>query len=283
MDRRPDNQIVGVCRFSYPATGGFNLSDLGAADQIDALYQPERMRRRFAYFEGICLPSFAAQTDPDFRLVVLVGDAMPLRWRRRLRGLRARFPFLEICALEPLGPLQATRRAFRVGASEDLPFVTGFRIDDDDAVATDYVARLRAASDRVLSMGLVSPEAPVAIGFQSGFYWALHEPGLPLFRCRESRPLGQASAMITTYDAKPNIFRWNHTHLLAHVRCWTDPRPPMFLRTIHGGNDSDRSVPQRAERLSRAEGTSVLTERFGLAPRRLRPMLARLHGTTLRP
>ena len=41
------------------------------------------------YFEMICLPSLAAQTDPDFTLVVLIGDAMPIRWRKRLKALRA--------------------------------------------------------------------------------------------------------------------------------------------------------------------------------------------------
>jgi hypothetical protein len=92
MARRPDNQIVGVCRFSYPATGGFKLSDKGQDAVIDALYAPERLRRRFAYFEKICLPSLAAQTDPDFTFVVLMGDAMPIKWRRRLKSLRAEYP-----------------------------------------------------------------------------------------------------------------------------------------------------------------------------------------------
>jgi len=279
MARRPDNQIVGVCRFSYPATGGFRLSAAGQDAIVDALYAPERLHRRFAYFEEICLPSLAAQTDADFTLVALIGDAMPIRWRRRLKALRASYPFLQICAVEPLGPLQATRRAFRIGASEELPFVTGFRLDDDDAVACDYVERLRQTADRLLDAGWATTEMPVAIGFQSGLYWALDKPGLPVFRCSETRPLAQASAMITPFDFRLNIFRWNHAHLLAHVRCWTDPEPDMFLRSVHEGNDSGRSVPARAERLPPAEVARVLRDRFGLAPLRIRPQLARLHGT----
>jgi hypothetical protein len=279
MARRPDNQIVGVCRFSYPATGGFKLSDKGQDAVIDALYAPERLRRRFAYFEKICLPSLAAQTDTDFTFVVLIGDAMPLKWRRRLKALRATFPFLEICAAEPLGPLQATRRAFRIGAAEDVPFVTGFRLDDDDAVPCDYIERLRTTADRVLDAGWADAETLVAISFQSGFYWALDQPGLPLFRFSEARPVGQGSAMVMPYDSQQNIFRWNHAFLPAHVRCWTDPSPGMFLRTLHGGNDSARSVPAKAQRILPAEAATLLRERFGLAPLRIRPQLARLHGT----
>ncbi|KPQ13333.1 MAG: putative rhamnosyl transferase [Rhodobacteraceae bacterium HLUCCO18] len=279
MARRPDNQIVGVCRFSYPAKAGFRLSAEGHDAIVDALYAPERLRRRFAYFEMICLPSLAAQTDPDFTLVVLIGDAMPIRWRKRLKALRATYPFLQICAAEPLGPLQATRRAFRIGAVEDVPFVTGFRLDDDDAVACDYIERLRETSDRLLDAGWATEETPVAIGFQSGIYWALDKPGLPVFRFSEIRPLAQASAMITPFDFRLNIFRWNHAHLLAHVRCWTDPEPDMFVRSVHDGNDSGRTVPKGAERLPPGEAVSVLRDRFGLAPMRIRPQLGRLHGT----
>lgn len=279
MAQRQDNQIVGVCRFSFPATGGFKLSRTGPDGVIEALYAPERMRLRFAYFESICLPSLAAQTDPDFKLVVLTGDAMPVKWRRRLKRLRAAYPFLELCAVEPMGPLQATRRAFRIGATENIPFVTGFRLDDDDAVACDYIERLRATSDQLIEIGWARAETPVAIGFQSGVYWSLNQPGLPLFRHTEARPLGQGSAMITSYDMRHNIYRWNHTYLLARARCWTDPAPDMFLRTLHGGNDSTRTVPVNAELLLPEEAEAVLSARFGLDAQGIRPHLARLHGT----
>jgi hypothetical protein len=280
MGRRTDNQIVGVCRFSYPATGGFRLSTQDAHKVTETLYAPDRLRRRFAIFESVCLPSLAAQTDPDFKLVTLVGDAMPIRWRRRLKSLRGKYPFLDICAVEPTGPLQATRRAFRVGAAEDMPFVTGFRLDDDDAVATDYVERLRSVADTLLDNGWADREMPVAIGFQSGLYWALDQSDLPLFRCSEPRLLGQGSAMVAAYDARVNIFRWNHAYLPAHVRCWTDPAPDMFLRTLHGGNDSARSIPAKAVRLATSEAVPLLRDRFGLAATRIRPHLARLHGTS---
>ncbi len=279
MSRRENNQIVGVCRFSYPATNGFKLSKNDPDVVVEALYDLDRMRRRFAYFESLTLPSLAAQTDDDFKLVVLIGDAMPLKWRRRLKSLRAAYPFLELCAVEPMGPLQATRRAFRIGASQDIPFVTGFRLDDDDALARDYIERLRATSDQLIDIGWATADVPVAIGFQSGVYWSLNQPGLPLFRHTEARPLGQGSAMITAYDMRHNIYRWNHTYLLARARCWTDPEPDMFLRTLHGGNDSTRTVPVNAELLLPEEAEEVLSARFGLDPQGIRPELARLHGT----
>jgi hypothetical protein len=276
MKKRADNQIVGVCRFSYPATRGFKVSADDPADTAEALYDPARMQRRFVYFEHVCLPSLAAQTDGGFTLVALVGDAMPIRWRRRLKSLRERHPFLQICAAEPLGPLQATRRAFRVGADEGVPYVTGFRLDDDDAVSVDFVEKLRRTSDQMLGTGWANAETPGVIAFQTGLFWALDEPGLPVYRHSETRPTGQASAMVTAFDFQHNIFRWNHAHLLAHARCWTDPAADMFVRTLHSGNDSDRTVPKTAERLAEHEARSVLRDRFGLAPNRLAGRLARL-------
>lgn len=275
---RADNQIVGVCRFSYPAMGGFRLSSLEAGALEEALWDPVRMQRRMTLFENVCLPSLAAQTDPDFTLVVLCGDAMPLRWRRRLKALRAAHPFLRICALEPAGPLQATRRAFRAGAREEVPFVTGFRIDDDDALAVDYVERLRVRADAMLDAGWADAETPVAITFQTGLFWALDAPGQPVYRYTETSPPGQASAMVTVFDSQHNIFRWTHTHLAAHVRLWAEPGPEMFVRTLHGGNDSDRRVSRRAERLDEREGATLLRDRFGLAPLRIRPLLGRFLG-----
>ena len=52
-----DNQIVGVCRFSYLGAGGFEASKLDDAALMDLLYDPARMARRFAFFEKLCLPS----------------------------------------------------------------------------------------------------------------------------------------------------------------------------------------------------------------------------------
>ena len=147
------NQIVGVCRFSYLGEGGFEASKLDQDRLADMLYDQSRMNRRFAFFEKLCLPSLAAQTDGDFRLVVLIGSSMPMRFRKRLKGLADQYGFLQICALEPLGPLNATRRAFRRGLDDGADFVTGFRIDDDDAVAIDYIEKTRAVADRLISLG----------------------------------------------------------------------------------------------------------------------------------
>jgi hypothetical protein len=277
MGTRDDNQIIGVCRFSYLGEGGFVTQQQDFEKAAEVLYAIPRMLRRFAYFENICLPSLAAQTDPDFKLVALIGDTMPFRWRKRLKGLMEQYPFLEVCTLEAAGPLNSTRRAFRRGWNERSTYITGFRIDDDDAVAVDYIEKTRAIADQLLSLGWADQDTPAAICFHRGIYWDMARPEEDQFwDFSEKEPLGLASAMITTPEGMSNIYRWNHRRLASQVRCWIDPNDYMFVRTLHGHNDSDRSIPPDARALPAFQARKLFRERFGLSPRKLLPLIQQL-------
>jgi hypothetical protein len=277
MATREDNQIIGVCRFSYLGEGGFQTQHDDPEHAARILYDAPRMQRRFAYFENICLPSLAAQSDQDFRLVVLIGDTMPFRWRKRLKGLMDRYAFLEVCTLEAAGPLNSTRRAFRRGWNGTSPYITGFRIDDDDAVANDYIARTRAIADQLLTLGWADAETPAAICFHRGIYWDMARPEDDQFwDYSEKEPLGLAAAMITTPDGMSNIYRWNHRRLASQVRCWSDPNDHMFIRTLHGHNDSDRTIPPDARAMPAVQAKTLFRERFGLLPLRLQAKIQQM-------
>lgn len=277
MTHRADNQIIGVCRFSYLGEGGFVTQKQDFEVAAGILYAVPRMLRRFAFFENICLPSLAAQTDADFKLVVLIGDTMPFRWRKRLKGLMEQHPFLEICTLEAAGPLNSTRRAYRRAWNGSAPYITGFRIDDDDAVAVDYIEKTRAIADQLLTLGWADEETPAAICFHRGIYWDMARNEEDQFwDFSEKEPLGLASSMITTPEGMANIYRWNHRRLASQVRCWIDPNDYMFVRTLHGHNDSDRSIPPDARALPAWQARKLFRDRFGLSPRKLLPMMQQL-------
>ncbi|KIT15260.1 glycosyltransferase [Jannaschia aquimarina] len=256
------NQIIGVLRFSYPAKEGFSVSGLSETDLEAHLYEPERIARRFEYLETITLPSLAAQTDRDFRCVILTGSTMPFRHRKRLRELEARHDFLKVCVMDRMGALAAAKRSFRRGIVGEPTHVTGFRIDDDDAVATDYIARTRDLADRALAAGLA--DRPTVIAFSRGVYWDMHDPAQPFWDFREAQPLGLACAMITTADLPTCIYRYNHRRLPCHVPTLMEPEGIAFLRTLHGHNDSGRSIPPHAQKIRTRQGRKLLTERFGL-------------------
>lgn len=271
------NKIIGVCRFSYLGNGGFKTLEGGADAAAKVLYDQDRMQRRFAYFEQICLPSLAAQTDADFTLVALIGDTMPARFRKRLKALVEAYPFLRVATLEAAGPLNSTRRAFRRGLDEhETDFITGFRLDDDDAVAVDYIARLRVVSDTLIRLGWATPDVPAAVCFHRGIYWDMKRGGDQFWDYSEPQPLGLASAMIHHPDSPHNIYRWNHRKLAANARCWIDPHEVMFVRTLHNHNDSDRSIPPGAVHLPDWQARKLFRERFGLNPKRLFPAMKQL-------
>jgi hypothetical protein len=47
----------------------------------------------------------------------------------------------------------------------------------------------------------------------------------------------------------------------------------MFVRTLHGHNDSDRSIPPDARVLPAWQAKKLFRERFGLMPNRLQALI----------
>lgn len=259
------NQIIGVMRFSYPAAEGFAVSQMDEAALEAHLYDPDRLEQRFKYLETITLPSLAAQTDMDFRLVILGGTSLPMRWRKRLRALEEETPWIKAVFLDRMGALAAAKRSFRRGTDEGTTHITGFRIDDDDAVSTDYIALTRDRADRAIHAGLA--DQPYALAFSRGIYWNLYDPQQPFHEFREPQPLGLACAMITTADLPTCVYRYNHRRLGCYIPTYMEPGPDyMFLRTLHGHNDSGRSIPPHAVEMATRKGRKLLGERFGLDP-----------------
>lgn len=70
----------------------FNLN-LYARDKHDAPTRTERwLAHRFEVFERYCLPSVAAQTNPNFRWLCLFDAATPAAYRRRIGGYQSVCP-----------------------------------------------------------------------------------------------------------------------------------------------------------------------------------------------
>lgn len=266
------NQIIGVIRFSYPATEGFKVSQLGAAALQDMLYAPARLTARLAYLETLVLPSLAAQTDGDFTCVILAGDTLPGQWQDRLRALTDRFPFAKPVFLERKGPLQAAKSSFRRAVQDDATHVTGFRLDDDDALACDYIEKTRDRADRLIAAGLA--EKPACVAFTSGLYWDLKASQEPFHLFREAYAPSLACAMITAPDMPTCIYRYNHRRIASFIPTYLEPgEQEMFVRTQHETNDSNRSAPPHATPISTPDGLALLTKRFGIDAQAARALM----------
>lgn len=108
-------QTIGICRFSYPAQGGFQIEHSSIKERCEFLYHPARMDERFRFFETICLPGLKAQTDPDFIFLVVIGDSLPDRYQQKLQRLLHSLPQAVLVTRPRAAP------ASHAGGSEAVP------------------------------------------------------------------------------------------------------------------------------------------------------------------
>jgi len=256
-------QVIGLCRFSYPAIGGFQVEHDSLAERIAYLYQPARLEERFRLFEGITLPALRAQSDPDFDLLILVGDSLPAAARTRLDGLIRDLPQARILSRPPAEHrpmmqqlLQETRR------SPALPCLQ-FRMDDDDAVAVDFVARLRALAQDTET--LLRQHRTVGLDFNTGYLGRASATGMDLLEV--TRPLLTAGlGLYVRGGNRQSIMNFGHHKLAQKMPVISINTPAMFLRTHNGFNDARQSGRARPEALLPAtpEEGLLLQERFGI-------------------
>lgn len=230
------NQITGLVRFSYPSLSGFTRAD-GSLEALRArLYDRTRLERRFHLFEGLTLPSLVAQTDPDFGLIILTGDDLPGWAVDRLQAAIAGLADARVLALPAQHHYPATQRALAGVAAPKATHLTTFRLDDDDALDRDHIARMRRRTAGLARF--LDPEQPFVTGSNRGYFLELSAEGNQLYDVAEKLPLGIGLAMTAPVACVDNIFRRNHRLLAQFYNTFTDGETPAFIRTVHDDNDS---------------------------------------------
>lgn len=239
-------QVIGLCRFSYPALGGFQVEHATPEARAAFLYDPVRMDERFATFETMTLPSMRAQTDPDFTLAIVVGDAMPEPLLERLLNLVQDMPQAVIVPRAPGRHRQVMREVINdVRHSGTLPSLQ-FRMDDDDAVGVTFVARLRKAAGQIAP--LLARHRYVAIDFNQGHVARIGPEGIrakPTIETLWTPALGMAVAP----GASRGIMNFSHAKLGRVMPVVTLPGEDLMLRGHNGFNDSRQKDGIRPVRL----------------------------------
>ncbi len=255
------NQIIGLVRFSYPALGGFahKIGDRAALEGM--LFDPARLKRRFALFEALCLPALLAQDDSDFTCLFLIGENLPPWARARLADGVCGLRDARIIAAPPRHHYAQMKASFAQVPQDGFSHRTTFRLDDDDALDLGYIARLRAVARRLKP--LCSSAAPVAIAFNRGFYVALDDTGgQDLFDACERTPLSVGTALLAPAGHADNIYARNHRFLPQFFNTWSDATTPTYLRAIHRDNDSTPTIIGRSRTMAPAEVAAEVRARF---------------------
>lgn len=246
--------LLGLCRFSYPTLDGQGFRG-------PLIYDMDRLQRRLRLFEQICLPSIRTQTDPDFRLLVLVGEKMPLLPRLR-KAVASIEQITVISRPEGLPHIETCTNVLceHRGAAS---FVGEFCMDDDDAVAIDFIAETRDFFSS--AQPIVAKGKPVELDFCRGF--AAKMSGDTLILKQVVSPHWTPAQVIFQQAASVrSIFNYHHYRFWRRHDCLSVARSePMFIRTFHKDNDSDTAwEPMKHEPMTR-DAKSVLQARFGIS------------------
>ena len=248
-------KVAGLIRFSYASRDGFKRVD--GTDPLAALMDEERLRRRFELFERLTVPSLAMQTDPSAEVVVLTAEALPKWALRRLREAVAEIPGGRVLQMPIKRHMSALRAAFDTVSTDGADRRVGFRLDDDDALALDYVERL---TDLVRKGLHVYPDREFSVSFNAGIY--AKPSHFRVFDAVERTPISAGPALVQPIGAKGHVYLRNHRFLPQFYDHISDASLPMWIRTIHDDNDSHVGVVGRKRVNGPAQVAAALATRF---------------------
>ena len=228
-------QVIGLCRFSYPAIGGFQVEHDSLEERIAFLYAEHRLEERFRLFETIALPCLKAQTDQDFLLIVVIGDQLPERHRQRLQRLCADIPQIRIEAHPPRRHRELMKEILNDARDNPAAPCLQFRHDDDDAFSTDFIARLRRAAED--AHPVCRDHRTVAFDWNRGYIAELSGTGIAAGEIY--RPFYVAAlGMHVRGDDRLTIMNFMHERLPQFMPALTFTDPHMWVRSHNGYNDS---------------------------------------------
>lgn len=228
-------QVIGLCRFSYPAQGGFQVGHDTFAERCAYLYAPERLEERFRFFEGFTLPALRVQSDPDFTFLMVIGETLPKPYFERLMDLVSGIPQIVVQALPPLPHRKAMQDAMNAQRAESPAPCLQFRLDDDDAISRFYIERLREAATDVRP--LLDRHRHVAIDFTQGF---IARPGPAGIYANAIQQSYWTAALAISIRPKTylSVMNFAHTKLPQFMPTVTLTGEDMFVRGHNDYNDS---------------------------------------------
>ena len=255
-------QAIGLCRFSYPAIGGFQVEHDNIDERIAYLYSDARLEERFALFEAVALPCLRAQSDPDFSLIIVIGDQFPGHHEDRLNALVADLPQAIVHKEPPRNQREVMKEVLNEARLNPTEACLQFRYDDDDAVAIDFIARLRRATRD--AAGLLNKHKTVAFDWPKGYVAEFSAEGIKA--AETYSPLNVAAlGMYVQGNCDQTIMNFNHTRLPRFMPTLSYPAKAMFVRSHNGFNDArQKDVAKVPVAPLDAQTEALFLSRFGV-------------------
>ncbi|MCJ8139684.1 glycosyltransferase [Falsirhodobacter halotolerans] len=230
---------VGICRFSFLGRGDwavFRGVDTGQEatlldDIAGALYGPARLAFRRWCLRHVLMPSLAAQTDPDFVFIFLTSPELPEAARAELVGLAASVPQVRVVTSDERSVDAALRPVLMNIERTHNRRLVQFRIDDDDALTPDYVARLNAAARAMAGAGAYAFTLPRQL-------IVTRYADAPLRFFDMSLPFHSAGCAVRPHHRDRTVFSFGHLALGRRFLHVQDPRIIGSVQLKFEGHDS---------------------------------------------
>ena len=228
-------QAIGLCRFSYPALGGFQIEHATIEERIAYLYGEQRLEERFRLFEAIALPCLRAQTDPNFSLIIVIGDQFPAHHEQRLDNLIEDFPQALIHKEPPRNQREVMKEILNEARPDPSEPCLQFRYDDDDAIAVDFIQKLRKAAQDCAP--LLRQHKTVAFDWNVGFVAEFGAQGIQA--AETFRPFYTAALGMCVKANNPlTIMNYAHEKMPRFMPTVSFSDTPMWVRSHNSSNDS---------------------------------------------
>jgi hypothetical protein len=261
-DKEADMQAIGICRFSYPAIGGFQVMHETAPERAAYLYAPDRMEDRFRTFQAFTLPALRAQTDPDFTFVIVVGDDLPVNYGNRLWDLVQDIPQVVIREYPPGPHRDVCKDAINSVRDHDSATLQ-FRLDDDDAVAVDFIARMK--QEGTARLDELKGKRHIAIDFRDGYIASPAADGI--IATQTSNPF-MTAALAVAFEprVRSTVMNYSHVKLGNFMPCFAVHGDRMYVRGHNRWNDSRQGDGIQPETLTplTAETRQIFNDRFAI-------------------
>jgi hypothetical protein len=260
-----ENRVIyGHIRFSFYGITDTRTQPDPEGKALARLYDETRIARRFFLFENLTLPSLLAQTDRDFRTVVMSSQVMPDRYKERLTALVARLPGAVVeYSHHERGDLAFHKFMVESTGYKGRATSVHFRLDDDDAVSVNYISRLREIS-RILSPS-------THITFPTGiFLFPVSQTdavGFSMVQQRFLTAIGLATVNGGSFQKNP--FQMMHGNVWTRWPVVSDPSFCAHIRSQHFDNDTAAQQDRILGALQRERGSRRGHRHAALVDRRL--------------
>lgn len=252
-DHMSTTRIFGYMRFSYLGRSDVKLARQHADLEYrkSVLFAPERLEERFYFFEKICLPSLKWQTDKDFRLVIFTSPELPAPYQARLAAAVAEIPEVELVYDTASHMTLAVDNWIARQPIVQDQRTLHFRLDDDDALSTDFTATLHEHLDRVPDHAIITRP--------SGLF-LIHTAEGPELLAKFEPNIAIGYAVVSPPGKVLNPYMLQHGGHYRVAPSLSLPGPLAYIHTAHSESDT-REAQARKLKKARVEHQNLFGDR----------------------